>query len=245
MEGILKSIYERKNTGRKMLAVLVDPDKFDTEHFPFEDIHQADMIFVGSSLLKDKDCAQTCISLKERCKLPLILFPGSSFQITSHADAILFMSLISGRNPEYLIGQQITGAPLVKKAGLEVLPTGYILVDSGKLTAAHYISQSLPIPANKPEIASVTAMTGEMLGQKIIYMDGGSGAKQAISDEMIREVAENISSILVVGGGIRTPEQAQQIWSAGADIVVIGSIIEDTPELLQEFIITREVMAKA
>jgi phosphoglycerol geranylgeranyltransferase len=164
----------------------------------------------------------------------VILFPGSPSQLSKYADALLYLSLISGRNPELLIGQHVISAPFVRKSGLEIMPTGYMVVDGGAPTTVSYISNASPIPADKNEIALCTAMAGEMLGMRLIYMDAGSGAKRAITEAMIEKVAKNIEVPLIVGGGITTPEKAYLNCKAGADIIVVGNAIEKDPTLIAE-----------
>jgi len=220
------------------LAVLIDPDRYqhDTliQLLELAKNCKVDFLFVGGSLLVEHNFEDTLRTIKKHSSIPLILFPGSNYQVHSAADAILFLSLISGRNAEYLIGQHVVAAPLVKEAGLEVIPTGYILVDGGRVSTTSYITQTVPVPADKPEIAMATALAGEMLGLKMIYLEAGSGAKSPVSTAMIREVKNAISIPLIVGGGIRSAEQAEAISKAGADVVVVGNVLEKEPELLME-----------
>jgi putative glycerol-1-phosphate prenyltransferase len=173
-------------------------------------------------------------AIKEKCNIPVILFPGSPDQITPKADALLYLSLISGRNPELLIGQHVISAPFVRQSGLEIMPVGYMLVDGGTPTTVSYISNTNPIPANKNDIASCTAMAGEMLGLKLIYMDAGSGAQKAIPTAMIAQVAKYITIPLIVGGGITTAEKAKENCLAGADVIVVGNAVEKDPNLIKE-----------
>lgn len=236
--SILHKITQAKALKRKQLAVLIDPDTPDEDQLKTIIEHtnecNADYIFLGGSLLI-KDALDDCIrTIKKVSSIPVILFPGSILQISGEADAIFFLSLISGRNPELLIGSHVISAPYIRQAGLEALPTGYMLIDSGKPTTASYMSGSLPIPHNKSEIAACTAMAGEMLGQKIIYMDGGSGAETPISAEMISKVRHSVEVPIVVGGGIRNAETARQMCMAGADIVVVGNASESNPAILKE-----------
>ena len=170
--------------------------------------------------------------IKANCTIPVILFPGSTLQINEKADALFFLSLISGRNAELLIGQHVTVAPYLKNSSLQILPTGYMLIDGGAPTTVSYISNTLPIPANKPDIAICTALAGQMLGLQLIYMDAGSGAKNPISEKMIHAVSSQISIPLIVGGGITTPEKAAANCLAGADIIVVGNAIEKDPALI-------------
>ena len=190
----------------------------------------------SSTALKVKKTLQkrAVVMLKKNSDIPVILFPGSTFQISFHADAILFLSLISGRNPELLIGKQVIAAPYLRKSSLEILSTGYMLVDGGVPTTVSYISGTTPIPADKPEIAMCTAMAGEMLGMKLLYLDAGSGARQPASNQMIRMLSDNTSVPLILGGGVRTPELAFEKAKAGADITVVGNAIEKDPELIIE-----------
>ncbi|HKK76841.1 MAG TPA: geranylgeranylglyceryl/heptaprenylglyceryl phosphate synthase [Saprospiraceae bacterium] len=234
------TILQSLKTGRpgKKLAVLIDPDDLQEAHLvkiiPLLRKSEVDVVLVGGSLLlKDQmdDCLQR---LKRELDQPLVLFPGSVVQVSPKADAILFLSLISGRNPEFLIGQHVVAAPYVKAAGLEVIPTGYMLIDGGRPTTASYISNAMPIPRNKAEIAVCTAMAGEMLGLQTIYMDAGSGADWPVPKEMIRAVSENTKVPLIVGGGIRDPYKAVEQLKAGADMIVVGTRIEENPDSLME-----------
>lgn len=233
----IHNIYQGYESQRKRLAVLVDPDTPDAESLARiitkANEAQADFIFLGGSLLI-KDALDQCISaIKNLTDIPVILFPGSIMQISAKADAMLFISLISGRNPELLIGSHVIAAPYIKQAGIETLATGYMLVDSGRQTTASYMSGSTPIPYNKPEIAACTAMAGEMLGQKLIYMDGGSGADKPISTKMIAAVRKSVNLPIIIGGGIRDAETAVNICKAGADIVVVGNATEENPDLIK------------
>ncbi len=229
-------IFSQKGTPK--LAVLVDPDKQSAESLvrlaKLAVNCKADFFFVGGSLLTENSFEQAIITLKTHSNIPVVIFPGNNYQLSKHADAILFLSLISGRNPEYLIGQHVIAAPFVKGTGIEVIPTGYILIDGGKISTTSYITQTVPIPADKPEVAISTAIAGEMLGMKMIYLEAGSGAKYPVSANMIKEVKKNIGVPLIVGGGIRTAEQAEEVCAAGADVLVIGNALEKNPELLME-----------
>lgn len=231
-------IRERFQRGKKQFAVLVDPDRNDenqlTHTARLATAAGVDMLFVGSSLLLDNGVTRCVRSLKEHTSLPVVLFPGHSIQVTSAADAMLFLTLISGRNPELLIGQQVVAAPFIKRSGLEVIPTGYLLIDSGAPTSASYMSQTAPIPYDKDDIAAATAMAGELLGLKSIYLDGGSGARMPIRPSMIHKVRASVELPIIVGGGIRTPEQVSAAYGAGADVVVVGNSLEENPELLFE-----------
>jgi phosphoglycerol geranylgeranyltransferase len=236
MTKIAEYLSYKKAQGEKLLAILIDPDKissFQLEELVKKAEKYADLIFVGGSLLITGHFSQCVSQIRKLTTLPLVIFPGSPAQISAEADAILLLSLISGRNSELLIGQHVLAAPKLKEAGLEILPTGYMLIESGKMTTALYISNTLPIPSDKPEIAACTALAGEQLGLKLIYLDGGSGASYPVSAEMIKAVRASISSPLIVGGGIRTPELAIKACLAGADIIVIGTVLENDTESLK------------
>jgi phosphoglycerol geranylgeranyltransferase len=235
---VYQSLLDKKKTGRKSFAVLIDPDKVtpqDLQELVSLSMEAAvDYFFVGGSLVIS-DHLEECIGqIKQLCSIPVLLFPGSPSQITRAADALLYLSLISGRNADLLIGQHVVSAPFVKKSGLEIISTGYMVIDGGAATTVSYISNATPIPADKAEIAMCTAMAGEMLGMKLVYMDAGSGAKKAITEEMIATVAQHIEVPLIVGGGIRTAEKAYLNCKAGADVIVAGNAIEKDPSLIKE-----------
>ncbi len=235
-QQIYHSIIEGKKAGQKKFAVLIDPDKVTRESLlQTVDLSvkaEVDYIFLGGSLLVNNVLNECVEGIKNACKIPVILFPGSVTQVNNKADAIFFLSLISGRNPDLLIGQHVIAAPLVKESGLEVLPTGYMLIDGGRGTTVSYISNTTPIPADKNDIAMSTAMAGEMLGLKLIFMDAGSGANHPVRTSMIKKVSESISVPLIVGGGIITPEKALESCKAGADIIVVGNAIEKDLSLI-------------
>ena len=224
---------------KKQLAVLIDPDKLNQDQLiETAKIAQeagVDFLFVGGSLMTS-DMLFHCIrTLKEHSEIPVVLFPGNSYQISRNADAMLFLSLISGRNPDMLIGMHVLSAPYIKLAGLETVSTGYMLIDSGKPTSVSYMSNSFPIPNDKKDIAACTAMAGEMLGMKAIFMDAGSGAEITVPEKMVAFVKGSIDVPLIIGGGIRTPESAQKILAAGADIIVVGNRFEENPQLIFDF----------
>ena len=222
---------------KRQLAVLVDPDKSDESHIQkvIENALAAgvDYFFVGGSLMTSDDLDRCIQLLKTQTKIPVVLFPGSPLQIHSKADAILLLSLISGRNAELLIGQHVIAAPLLRKSGLEILPTGYMLVEGNKSTTASYISNTSPLPFDKPEIAATTAMAGEMLGLQYIYCDAGSGAEKTVSPAMIKAIRKAVDLPIIVGGGIKTQADAELLYEAGANVVVIGNAIEKNPDLIQ------------
>lgn len=235
---ICQSIIEKSAGGRKQLAVLVDPDK--TTLRQVESLARVaqeamvDYMLVGGSLLVNNDLDNCIKTIKANCSIPVILFPGNTLQMSWKADAILFLSLISGRNAEMLIGRHVISAPYLKISPLEVISCGYMLIESGKQTAVQYMSNTTPIPSDKNDIAVCTAMAGEMLGLKLIYLEAGSGATHHVPVEMITQVKENISVPLIVGGGLRTPADVAGVAMAGADIVVVGNSVENNPQLAGE-----------
>ena len=235
--NIYQNISLKKKAGKKMIAVLIDPDKLTinecTKISEKAVDASVDFFFVGSSIITG-NTFEECISILKKTSLPVILFPGNTMQISNNADGLLFLSLISGRNPEMLIGRHVLAAPVLKKTSLEIIPTGYIIIDSGTPTSVSYMSGTTPIPHDKNDIALCTAIAGEMLGLKLIYLDAGSGARLPVSSKMIEGVSKNIHIPLIVGGGIRTPEKVAEVCNAGADIVVIGNALEKDPDLISE-----------
>jgi len=235
---IYNVLADKKKQGKKSFAVLIDPDKVNTS--VLDDLMElsvaakVDYLLVGGSLVISNHLDKCVQHIKQNCDIPVILFPGSPSQVSKYADALLYLSLISGRNPELLIGQHVVSAPFVKQSGLEIMPTGYIVIDGGAPTTVSYISNAAPVPADKNEIAMCTAMAGEMLGMKLIYMDAGSGAKRPITESMIKIVADNIEAPLIIGGGIIQPEKAYLNCKAGADVIVVGNAIEKDPSLIKE-----------
>ena len=236
---ILDLLYARRQSNRKSFAVLIDPDKVEDPVSLVKLINIAvenkvDFFLVGGSLLTSSNMHQIIQLIKTRCQIPVILFPGSNMHVDVSADGILFLSLISGRNPDLLIGQQVIAAPIIKRSNLEVLPTGYILINADNQTTVSYMSNTVPIPADKYSVAVCTAMAGEMLGLKLIYMDAGSGAQFPISTKMIASVRKAIDVPLIVGGGIDSVKKALDSLKAGADMLVVGNGIEKNPNLLIE-----------
>jgi putative glycerol-1-phosphate prenyltransferase len=231
--GVLELMQERKKNRVKSFALLLDPDHFDAtrdmELIRRSEAHGVHYLFVGGSLVQSSQLDFMIRELKKLTNIPIVLFPGSVLQVSSEADAIFFLSLISGRNPELLIGNHVIAAPYIRKSGLEVIPTGYMLIDSGRQTTASYMSHTLPIPHDKADIAQCTAIAGEMLGLQVMYMDGGSGAKETISPEMIYAVSRSVKTPLIVGGGIRDKATALRILNAGADVIVVGNALERDP----------------
>lgn len=235
---IYNTLTDKKKLGQKSFAVLIDPDKVNTavldELIELSVSARVDYLLVGGSLVISNHLDECVQHIKQNCSIPVILFPGSPSQISKYADALLYLSLISGRNPELLIGQHVVSAPFVKQSGLEIMPTGYIVVDGGAPTTVSYISNAAPVPADKNEIAMCTAMAGEMLGMRLIYMDAGSGAKRPITESMIKSVADHIEVPLIIGGGILQPEKAYLNCKAGADVIVVGNAIEKDASLIKE-----------
>ncbi|HYC41197.1 MAG TPA: geranylgeranylglyceryl/heptaprenylglyceryl phosphate synthase [Chitinophagaceae bacterium] len=239
--GIYQGLTERKKQGRRSFAVLLDPDRLSPNRPAALDnlidlaaTAGVDYFLAGGSLVISNHLDECVLHIRKHSSIPVVLFPGSPSQLSPHADALLYLSLISGRNPELLIGQHVISAPQVRQSGLEIIPTGYIVIDGGAPTTVSYISNASPIPADKAEIAMCTAMAGEMLGMKLIYMDAGSGARRPVAENMIRMVAENVSVPLIVGGGITEPEKAYRNCQAGADVIVVGNAIEKDPSLISE-----------
>ena len=235
---IYQQILNHSNQGKKQIAVLIDPDKLlnrDVERIAQDaSTSGVDYFFVGGSLLVNNELDLCIKTLKANSEIPVILFPGNTMQMSWRADAILFLSLISGRNAEMLIGRHVIAAPYLKLSPLEVISCGYMLVESGKTTAVEYMSNTMPIPSDKMDIAICTAMAGEMLGLKLIYLEAGSGAQQSIPANMIEQVKQSIQIPLITGGGLRTPEKAKEAAVSGSDIVVIGTAFEKNSGLIAE-----------
>jgi len=231
-------LVHKKKDGKKSFALLIDPDKANVsildELIELSLAAQVDYFFVGGSLVISNRLDEVVKHIKANCSIPVILFPGSPNQISKYADALLYLSLISGRNADLLIGQHVVSAAFVKQSELEIMPTGYIVVDGGAPTTVSYISNAAPVPSDKNEIAMCTAMAGEMLGLKLIYMDAGSGAKKPITESMIESVAKTIEVPLIIGGGIIEPEKAYRNCKAGADVIVVGNAIEKDSSLIKE-----------
>ncbi|WP_394759764.1 geranylgeranylglyceryl/heptaprenylglyceryl phosphate synthase [Flavobacterium sp.] len=228
---ILQAKANPEESGKKLLAILLDPDKIDLENIQklTEKINQspATHIFVGGSLVENNILDDLILKIKENCDLPIVLFPGNASQISNKADAILFLSLISGRNSDYLIEHQVNAVPILNKTNLEIIPTGYILIESGAETAVERVSKTKPLSRNNPEYILQTAQAGEMLGKKLIYLEAGSGAKLSVSKEIITLVSQNIKIPLIVGGGIVNLKEITKAHNAGADLVVIGTAFEN------------------
>lgn len=238
-------VYNRLlNTIREKGAaylVLIDPEKSDDRKLAsfirYCETNGADGFLAGGTILLNDNLSKCITVIRENTSLPVIIFPGSIYQVNPSADAILFLSVISGRNPEDLIGKHVLAAPLVKKAGLEVIPTGYMIIESGRTTAAQYMSGSMPMPDDKPEIAAATALAGEYLGMKFIYLEAGSGAEKSVPADIIKAVSEYCNIPVITGGGIKTPSSAREKVKSGASIVVTGNFFEDENNwpLIKEF----------
>lgn len=235
---VLTKFNALKAQNKSGFAVLADPDKIapaDMQHLArLCNDAGVDYLFMGGSLLMAHQMELCIQRFKTESDIPVVLFPGSPAQVTPYADALLYLSLISGRNPDLLIGQHVASAPQVKGSGLEVISTGYIIVDGGIQTTVSYMSNTTPIPADKPEIALCTAWAGELQGKHVIYLDAGSGARRPVSEEMIHKLSSNIDIPLIVGGGICTPDKVYQNCKAGANIVVVGNAIERDPLLIRD-----------
>lgn len=240
----MKIYNQIKNTVQEKGAayfILIDPDKLPIEKTAsfVQYCHKVgvDGFLIGGSLMVKGDLDESIKEVKKHCNLPVVIFPGSVNQVSQYADAILFISLISGRNAEHLIGKHVQAAPLLKKYNLEAISTGYMLIESGQTTTAEYISESKPIPRNKPEIAVATALAGEYLGMNLVYLEGGSGADNSVPIKMIEEVTKQLNIPVIVGGGIKTPLEAREKVDAGASIIITGNFFEDEAnwELIPEF----------
>lgn len=242
----MNSFYEKLvDRSKKRFALLVDPDKHDDQSLDtlmgHINQHPPDVLLVGGSILFNP-IDLTITSLKLGTKLPVFLFPGNVMQLSDRADGILFLSLISGRNPEFLIGNHVLAAPHLNRSGIEVIPTAYMLIENGRSTTVEYVSNTRPIPAGKSDIAIATAMAGEMLGMKAIYLEAGSGAAHSVGAEIITAIRKKISLPLIVGGGITSAKEAEELFNAGADMVVIGTAIEKDPSQVKTFSSLRDKM---
>ncbi len=238
---ITNIINQSFTKNQKLFALLIDPDKHTADSLgklsKNANKSKVDLILIGGSLL-NSDINLSLEIIKSNTNIPTLLFPGNLLQLTNKADGILLLSLISGRNPDLLIGNHVIASPQIKKSNLEVLPTGYILIEGGKTSSVEYMSNTKPIPSDKYDIAVATAMAGEMLGLKYIYLEAGSGAKLSINTNMIESVKNNINIPLIVGGGIKSSNDIKSVINAGADIIVVGNILEQRPEILQELVTT-------
>ena len=239
MKTLHNELVLKKRKGEKSLAVLIDPDKVEdvAKLIRLTNLcaeNKVDYLLVGGSLIANDNFSKVIAVLKSNSDIPVIIFPGNHIQIDSNADAIFLLSLISGRNPDFLIGQHVLAAPILKKSKIEILPVGYMLVNSGPQTSASYMSNTTPIPADKPTIAACTALAGEMLGLKSIYLDAGSGAESPVSQKIISTVARSIEVPLIVGGGLNSVSRGNLALEAGADMLVIGNALEKEADFLVE-----------
>lgn len=227
---IYQEILNSKLANKKLLAVLIDPDKVELENIAdlASKIRQspATHVFVGGSSFEGNHLDEMIMSLKAITQLPVIIFPGNPSQISAKADGILFLMLLSGRNPDYLVEHQIDAVPILEKTNLEIISTGYILIESGAETAVERVSQTKPLAAKDADYISQTAKAGELIGNRLIYLEAGSGAKNAVSTEIIKNVSKKISLPLIVGGGVRSKKQMEEAYNAGADLLVIGTAFE-------------------
>jgi len=236
-KSVLNRFVNLRKQNKKAFAVLIDPDNTDMnqiiETAQLCNEAKVDFVFMGGSLMLSNHLDECIKTFKSKSSIPVILFPGSPSQVSKEADALLYLALISGRNPELLIGAHVVSAPKIKASGLEIISTGYIVVDGGKPTAVSYMSNSAPIPYDKDDIAVCTAIAGEFLGKNVLYMDAGSGAINPVSENMIQKVSNQISIPLIVGGGISSPEKAIANCQAGADIIVVGNALEKDNQLIK------------
>lgn len=234
MQNIYNEILQSKIQGKKLLAILLDPDKvaLDSLENIIPKINQspATHIFIGGSLVLTNTIDVIIRELKEKTKLPIVLFPGNPSQISIEAHGILFLTLLSGRNPDFLIEHQVKAAPILKKSNLEIISTGYILIESGNQTAVASVSKTIPLPRHNTEIAVATSLAGEFLGNKLIYLEAGSGAELPVPLDTISLVSKNIKIPLIVGGGIKNMQGIKDAYTAGADLVVIGTAFENDPD---------------
>lgn len=231
---IYRSILSSKKKGKKLFAVLVDPDKFSTEVIREAERAKVDFIFIGGSMVKEGNFHRCVTTIRRLSSIPLVIFPGSKDQISEQADAILLLSLISGRNPDYLIGEHIKVARQLKKSKLEIIPTGYILIGGGKNISTQKVTRTSPIKNTDNTLAVSTAIAGELLGMKLIYLEAGSGTKTPLNPMLIKEIRKNISAPIIAGGGIDSPEKAVRLCRSGADMVVVGNAIEKDITLVKK-----------
>jgi phosphoglycerol geranylgeranyltransferase len=242
--SVYKHLMECRSRQKAGYLVLIDPDARpldETAEFARVISRSGvDAILYGGSLITDDGFTEKLKAVREASDIPVILFPGSVGQVSSHVDAILYISVISGRNPNFLIGDHVTSAIQIKRSGVETIATGYMLVESGKVTTAEFISGTRPLPAHKPELALAHALAGEMLGLKMLYLEAGSGAERPVPNEMISVIKKYVRIPVIVGGGIKTPETAREKVLAGADFIVTGNVLEDGEnlDLLEDFVKT-------
>lgn len=235
---VLSLFNQLKKEKKHAFAMLIDPDNVLPDQMSYLaercEAAEVDFVFLGGSIVVTNHISACISAFKKVSNIPVVLFPGSPAQVAPEADALLYLTLISGRNPDLLIGQHVISAPSIKASGIEIISTGYMVIDGGVPTTVSYMSHSAPIPADKPDIALCTAWAGELQGKHVIYMDAGSGARFPISENMIQKVGSNIDLPLIVGGGIRTPEKVIENCRAGAQIIVVGNAVEKDLGLLKD-----------
>ncbi len=236
---ILEQLTNLRKTGSKAIGILIDPDKVESDQGLIKLVNicienQVNYFLVGGSLVTTNNTSHIISTIKEHSQIPVLLFPGHSIYLDLSADAILFLSLISGRNAELLIGQHVLAAPIIKRSQLEVLPTGYMLIGSNNDTAVSYLSNTMPIPSSKTSVAASTAIAGEMLGLRLIYLEAGSGATEPVPEKIIKMVKKSVEAPIIVGGGLNTTEKAINAINAGADLIILGNGVEQHPELVIE-----------
>ncbi len=235
---IYQQLVHKKQQRQKSFAVLLDPDNLTEEAarqlIQISQLYPISYFLIGGSLVTTANQAPLIQFIKKNSTIPVLLFPSSSLHLDASADGILLLSLISGRNPDFLIGQHVISAAALKASNLQIIPTGYILVDPGHPTTASYMSGTLPLPRDKPNIAASTALAGELLGLQIIFLDAGSGARQPVPSAMIAAVRQTVDAPIVVGGGINTISKAHAALQAGADLIVVGNEVEKNPEFMAE-----------
>ena len=241
MKNIYNHILKSKKRNKKLFAVLIDPDKFNLEVIREANRCDVDIILIGGSKIKKGKFISCVNAIKKSSKIPLVIFPGGKDQISNKANAILLLSLISGRNPDFLIGEHIKAAQQLRQSKLQIIPTGYLLIGGGKMISTQKVSKTSPIKHSDISLAVSTSIAGEMLGMKMIYLEAGSGAKKTLTSKMISEVKKNISIPLITGGGINSPALATAHCKAGADIIVVGNAIEKDFRLIEQ--ISRTVHA--
>ena len=238
MMSIYHKLIKSISKGEKLLAVLIDPDKMDIEKVSgfIKNVNHSIItyIFVGGSEVEEKLTESLVLEIKKHTKLPVVLFPGDVSQVTDKADALLFLSLISGRNPDYLIGKHVEVVSKLKNTKLEVIPTGYVLIENGKETSVQRVTQTKPLKRNQLQFIVDTVKAGELLGMKIIYLEAGSGATHPITPEIISHVKKELKIPLIVGGGIRTKQRLQEAYNSGADLVVIGTAFEENDQFFKD-----------
>ena len=228
--AILESLYEKYDQGKRQYWILLDPEDFEPEAAAklaraAQETGTVDAVLIGGSLLQSNSFDFFVKSVRQSVTIPVILFPGDATQLSGHADALLYLSLISGRNPVNLIGEHVKAAPIIRKLGIEPIATGYMLVESGTVTSVEFMSNTRPLPRNKPEIAAAHALAAQYMGMKLIYLEAGSGASRTVPVEMIEKVKKHVDIPIIVGGGIRNEKTALAILNAGADIIVTGNLL--------------------